>query len=158
VLRDLAVSIADGGDCLSDLGVLREQPEVFGVVASNPIAWRVDVCTWVHRIVVNACRDVLRRHGTHQRRVDAARIETQWRDPTYSVDPGEVAAGLADAGRLRACLDRLSDAQRTVVVLHDVEQWTTEVVGGVLEMPRATVKSHLRRGRHALVTLLGEGS
>ncbi len=41
VLRDLAVSIADGGDCLSDLGVLREQPEVFGVVASNPTAWRV---------------------------------------------------------------------------------------------------------------------
>jgi Transposase DDE domain group 1 len=41
VLRDLAVMLADGGDCLSDLAVLRDQPELFGQVASNPTAWRV---------------------------------------------------------------------------------------------------------------------
>jgi hypothetical protein len=41
VLRDLAVMLADGGDCLSDLGVLRDQPELFGPVASTPTAWRV---------------------------------------------------------------------------------------------------------------------
>ncbi len=40
-MRDLIVSIADGGDCLADLGVLREQPELFGEVASSPTAWRV---------------------------------------------------------------------------------------------------------------------
>ena len=41
VLRDLAVMLADGGDCLSDLGVLGAQPELFGEVASTPTAWRV---------------------------------------------------------------------------------------------------------------------
>jgi hypothetical protein len=41
VLRDLAVSIADGGDCLSDLTVLHNQPDLFGEVASIPTAWRV---------------------------------------------------------------------------------------------------------------------
>jgi Transposase DDE domain group 1 len=41
VLRDLAVMLADGGDCLSDLAVLRDQPALFGVVASTPTAWRV---------------------------------------------------------------------------------------------------------------------
>jgi hypothetical protein len=41
VLRDLAVVLADGGDCLSDLAVLRDQPELFGPVASIPTAWRV---------------------------------------------------------------------------------------------------------------------
>jgi hypothetical protein len=41
VLRDLAVLLADGGDCLSDLAVLRNQPELFGAVASTPTAWRV---------------------------------------------------------------------------------------------------------------------
>jgi hypothetical protein len=41
VLRDLAVLLADGGDCLSDLAVLREQPELFGPVASTPTAWRM---------------------------------------------------------------------------------------------------------------------
>jgi hypothetical protein len=41
IVRDLAVSIADGGDCLSDLSVLRHQPDLFGEVASVPTAWRV---------------------------------------------------------------------------------------------------------------------
>ena len=41
VLRDLVVMIADGGDCVSDLCALRDQPQVFGQVASIPTAWRV---------------------------------------------------------------------------------------------------------------------
>jgi hypothetical protein len=41
VLADLAVMLADGGDCLSDLVVLRDQPGLFGPVASTPTAWRV---------------------------------------------------------------------------------------------------------------------
>jgi hypothetical protein len=41
VLRDLAVMLADGGDCISDLAALRDQPELFGPVASTPTAWRV---------------------------------------------------------------------------------------------------------------------
>jgi hypothetical protein len=41
VLADLAVMLADGGDCLSDLAALRDQPGLFGPVASTPTAWRV---------------------------------------------------------------------------------------------------------------------
>jgi hypothetical protein len=33
--------LADGGDCLSDLAVLRDQPALFGPVASTATAWRV---------------------------------------------------------------------------------------------------------------------
>lgn len=40
VLRDLALCLADGGDCVSDLGALRDQPDLFGRVASNATAWR----------------------------------------------------------------------------------------------------------------------
>jgi Transposase DDE domain group 1 len=40
VLVDLAVMIADGGEAISDLATLRDQPELFGEVASNPTAWR----------------------------------------------------------------------------------------------------------------------
>jgi len=40
VLADLAVMIADGGDAISDLAALRDQPELFGEVASTPTAWR----------------------------------------------------------------------------------------------------------------------
>jgi DDE family transposase len=41
VLRDLAVMLADGGDCLSALGVLRDQEGLFGKVASDSTAYRV---------------------------------------------------------------------------------------------------------------------
>jgi hypothetical protein len=41
VLLDLALTLADGGDCLSDLSVLRDQPGLFGAVASTPTASRV---------------------------------------------------------------------------------------------------------------------
>ena len=40
IVRDTAVMLADGGDCLSDLGVLREQGVLFGRVASGPTAYR----------------------------------------------------------------------------------------------------------------------
>ena len=41
VIRDLAVAIADGGDHVSDLGVLRGQEALFGPVASETTAHRV---------------------------------------------------------------------------------------------------------------------
>jgi Transposase DDE domain group 1 len=40
VARDLAVMLADGGDALTDLGALRDQPTLFGHVASDPTAYR----------------------------------------------------------------------------------------------------------------------
>jgi hypothetical protein len=40
VIRDLAVMLALGGDCLADLSVLRDQQQLFGGVASDPTAWR----------------------------------------------------------------------------------------------------------------------
>jgi hypothetical protein len=41
VVRDLAVMLADGGDCLADLGAVREQDALFGAVASDSTAFRV---------------------------------------------------------------------------------------------------------------------
>ena len=40
VVRDLAVMLADGGDCLTDLGALRDQGVLFGEVASDATAYR----------------------------------------------------------------------------------------------------------------------
>lgn len=38
---DLAVMLADGGEAIADLALLRDQPEVFGPGASTPTAWRL---------------------------------------------------------------------------------------------------------------------
>ena len=40
VLVDVAVMLADGGKRISDLATLREQPDLFGEVASHPTVWR----------------------------------------------------------------------------------------------------------------------
>jgi hypothetical protein len=41
VVRDLAVMLADGGDCLADIGALRDQDALFGLVASDSTVFRV---------------------------------------------------------------------------------------------------------------------
>src|SRR5688500_1775354 len=41
VVRDLAVMLADGGDCLADLRAVRDQRALFGSVASDATAFRV---------------------------------------------------------------------------------------------------------------------
>src|SRR5437763_10807612 len=41
VVRDLAVMLVDGGECVSDLGAVREQDAKFGAVASESTAFRV---------------------------------------------------------------------------------------------------------------------
>ena len=41
VVRDLAVMLADGGDCLADLRAVRDQEPLFGPVASDATAFRV---------------------------------------------------------------------------------------------------------------------
>ena len=39
--RDLAVMLAGGGECVSDLGAVREQDALFGPVASDSTAFRM---------------------------------------------------------------------------------------------------------------------
>ena len=41
VLVDVAVMIADGGECISDIATLADQRAVFGPVASDSTCWRV---------------------------------------------------------------------------------------------------------------------
>jgi hypothetical protein len=41
VLADLAVAVADGAECISDIAVLGDQPGLFGSVASDSTAWRL---------------------------------------------------------------------------------------------------------------------
>ena len=39
-LAQMVLSLADGGTCVSDLAQLRDQPSLFGPVASHPTTWR----------------------------------------------------------------------------------------------------------------------
>jgi hypothetical protein len=57
ILLDLAIAVAVGGDCAADIAVLRAQPEVFGVVASDPTVSRaIDTLALADTEVLTAIR------------------------------------------------------------------------------------------------------
>ena len=61
-------------------------------------------------------------------------------------NPVEEPSVSAAAGELWDVLTRLSDDQRMVVVLRYYGGYTASDIAAMLEMPAATVRSHLRRG------------
>jgi DNA-directed RNA polymerase specialized sigma24 family protein len=69
--------------------------------------------------------------------------------------PVPAAATVID---LERALERLSDRQRAVVVLHDVEGFTHEEIAGKLAMNPGTSKVTLFRARQALRRLLTDGA
>jgi len=79
VVRDLCVMIADGGDCVSDLGALRDQEDLFGAVASNATAFRV-----IASLCEEGMLDCLR----------AARARVRWRAWELGVRPEQVVLDL----------------------------------------------------------------
>lgn len=107
------------------------------------------VSTWLHRIVVNACLDRLRRERDVLRRAgDAADID---------VIDGHDRHGEAETGLdVRAALARLPEHQRVVLVLVDMHGMPVAEAAETLGVAVGTVKSRCARGRTALAALLGQ--
>ena len=88
---------------------------------------------YLRSAVVSRCRSALRR-----RRV-------------IDLHPPEPPAGLAsDAGELWDVLNRLPEDQRIAVVLRYYGGYRASEIAKIVDMPGATVRSHLRRGLAAL--------
>jgi RNA polymerase sigma-70 factor (ECF subfamily) len=115
-----------------------------------------DVCSWFQRICINSSHETGRRRASAAMKVEAARREALWRDPAYSVDAEAVVMAMEDRNALKTALATLNPDQRTAVVLHDLQGLKAREIAADIGMPLATVKSHLRRGRQALVTVLAE--
>jgi hypothetical protein len=65
VIRDLAVMLADGGDCLADLRAVRDQERLFGAVASDATAFRVIDAIAADRDLIDALRAARARAREH---------------------------------------------------------------------------------------------
>jgi RNA polymerase sigma-70 factor (ECF subfamily) len=120
------------------------------------------VTTWLHRIVVNACLDRLRRNKVRaaqplpddlEEYAGRGAVLATGDDAT---DP-EAQAVLGDRRTtVLAALDRLSPDQKAAVVLVDLEGYPVEEAARMLGCPTGTVKSRCARGRARLVALLRE--
>ncbi len=113
-----------------------------------------DICTWVHRILINRCHDQLSGRSRHEDQLSPEAVDSLWQDPNYTVDPAIVFQHLSDHDRLVEALSQIGTNQRAVVVMHDSHGWKLHEIAAALSMPLPTAKSHLRRGRQALVTIL----
>jgi RNA polymerase sigma-70 factor (ECF subfamily) len=120
------------------------------------------VTTWLHRVVVNACLDRLRRNKVREARPlpDDLDEYAARGDVLAAADAGadpEEQAVLADRRRVvLAALAQLPPEQRAAVVLVDLEGFAVEEAAQVLDCPTGTVKSRCARGRARLATLLRE--
>jgi RNA polymerase sigma-70 factor (ECF subfamily) len=119
------------------------------------------VTTWLHRIVVNACLDRLRRNKVRAAQplpddLDeyAARGAVLAADD--DADPEARAIQADRRSVVLAALDRLPPEQKAALVLVDVEGYPVEEVARMLDCPTGTVKSRCSRGRARLAGLLRE--
>lgn len=101
--------------------------------------------TWLHRIAVNSALQGRRGRVRHDSR------ET----PLLA----HHAAGRTDSAGLRVSLERalarLPDGMRQVLVLHDVEGFTHEEIGELLDIAPGTSKSQLSKARVKMREILG---
>lgn len=105
------------------------------------------VTTWLHRIVVNACLDRLRRDKPTSPL------------PEYEFsDKRDAQASVDTRLDVREALDRLPEGQRMALILVDMHGLSVAEAAAVLEVAEGTVKSRCSRGREAMAELLREPS
>ncbi|MBT2226363.1 RNA polymerase sigma factor SigM [Nonomuraea sp. NEAU-A123] len=107
------------------------------------------VTTWLHRIVVNACLDRMRRKSVRPV-ADDELIEAAERDTPMPDQTGEREVSM----EVSAALKMLPTDQRAALVLVDMMGYSVEDAAQVLEVPSGTVKSRCARGRAKLAPIL----
>ncbi len=98
--------------------------------------------TWLHRLVVNTCRDALARRKTWE----------PLPDDVQAAPTGEIS----DRDALRTCLLQLPEAQARVVVLKDALGYSFEEIAAASGMPVGTAKCYAHRARNTLRAKLEE--
>lgn len=102
---------------------------------------------WLHRIVANGALDVVRRRKVRAADELSDAVAMPFRDPAVSDELGR---------KLREALALLTERQRAVVVMHDVEGFRHAEIGDALGIPEGTARSDLHHARAALRRALAE--
>ena len=111
------------------------------------------VTTWLHRIVVNACLDRIRRRQSHP----TVPLPGPGRDDDRYAGP-EPAAPAPDqdtAMTVRAALAALPIEQRAALVLVDMQGYPVAEAARILGVAEGTIKSRCARGRARMALELG---
>jgi RNA polymerase sigma-70 factor, ECF subfamily len=105
----------------------------------------------LHEIVVQRRRDL-------PTEVVWEEVEAKWELDEYSVKLQPIVASLAESNELDNVLARLPFIYRSVLVLFDVEGWTTRDIAAAQELSVRRVEERIRRARMMVVTALARGA
>jgi RNA polymerase sigma-70 factor (ECF subfamily) len=102
--------------------------------------------TWLHRLVVNTCRDAAdrKRGREHEPLPEELGADVAHDDPARGVRMSELRRELCDS------LANVSAEQAQVIVLKDGYDFTFEEIAAATGMPVGTAKCHAHRGRNRL--------
>jgi RNA polymerase sigma-70 factor (ECF subfamily) len=106
--------------------------------------------TWLYRITVNVCNDLLRKRKKHAS-VSLTDEDSSVCDiPDTAQTPHERAEKTELRDIVRAEVARLSDEYRTVITLYEFEGASYEQIADILNCPIGTVKSRINRAKKQL--------
>ena len=108
--------------------------------------------TWVYRIVINRCRDLLEREQRASKYADPGRSPSD-----SSIEPPPLLASQHTElnGSLRSAVDRLAESHRLIILLCYHRGLTHAEAAEVLAIPVGTLKSRLNAALTELRTALG---
>ncbi|GAC66780.1 RNA polymerase sigma factor SigM [Gordonia soli] len=107
------------------------------------------VTSWLHRIVVNACLDRIRRNKVR------ATIPLPEYDVLPLADPRDQMGDVDLSLSIGRALDALTPDQRAAIVAVDIEGYSVAEAAERLGVATGTIKSRCSRGRVRLAELLG---
>lgn len=110
----------------------------------SEFAWRSALSTWLGGIAINCARELWR-----EGRRTGPEVDEEMPDTRGSGSSPE------DRMDLERAIERLPQGCRRVFVLHDVEGYTHEEIGGLLGIESGTSKSQLSHARRRLRATLG---
>lgn len=140
------------------LGTLRDPEEAADALqdalisayrAAGTYRGEAAVTTWLHRIVVNACLDRVRRARSRPT------VPLPEQGPAEPADGRDRIAERDTVLAVRAALGQLSAEQRAAITLVDLQGFAVAEAAAILQVPEGTVKSRCARGRLRLAELLG---
>ena len=115
------------------------------------------VKSWLNRICVNAAMDTQRLRKRRPSQPYPELEDESWQPKAGDeVDPERIAVNAERSRAIATAMTRITDDQRTAIVLYDVEGYDYAEIAEMTSVSLGTVKSRIHRGRLSLRDILSE--
>ena len=118
--------------------------------AAKTFRGEAKLATWINRITVNVCLEIIRKNKKHSKRTGEDISEYLTIEDRKQRDPFGEAHRMEVKNRVHSALQRLSEKHSVVVRMHDLEGFTIREIAEEVGVAEGTIKSRLFYGREEL--------